>query len=330
MMHGSNLGHERIGLLFFLLLPIFGRMFALCAHMYVLMSISLRPPAKVITLLRPTGSLPSIYLLHFKMGSAHSSITPDAALTAVVVIGGAVAIGYFALSPSSSSSTASAPGGEPKKKIKTKSYCGIADTGLGVLKNKSKTKSKAKSKLAEAASPTLTPILSRSDSLSGVFNSTAHAEPASCSRSACVPPPAGAWEWHYSLPPACFLPPRRTTPPSCASCASSLAPTLGSTRPPSRRQQIHLRLLANARLDEDIGAALDALPAADAANAESAAQDEWERREMEMEMEERERERREWERERAEEDDGWGIVQGKNRGAGGWDGNRRDDHDVTH
>jgi hypothetical protein len=54
------------------------------------------------------------------MGSAQSTLTPETVLTAAVVVGGAVAIGYSTLAPGSSSSSGS--GAESKaKKSKRKS-----------------------------------------------------------------------------------------------------------------------------------------------------------------------------------------------------------------
>ncbi|KAJ7789833.1 hypothetical protein B0H14DRAFT_3572341 [Mycena olivaceomarginata] len=57
-----------------------------------------------------------------KMGSAQSTLTPETVLTAAVVVGGAVAIGYSTLAPGSSSSAESAA---KKSKRKSTAAAGI-------------------------------------------------------------------------------------------------------------------------------------------------------------------------------------------------------------
>ncbi|KAJ7864494.1 hypothetical protein B0H14DRAFT_3862579 [Mycena olivaceomarginata] len=105
------------------------------------------------------------------MGSAQSTLTPETVLTAAVVVGGAVAIGYSTLAPGSSSSGSGAESKAKKSKRKstagvTAAVAGAAESPAPVLEPK-KSKSKAKPKPAESPAA---PVLTASSSLPGAFD----------------------------------------------------------------------------------------------------------------------------------------------------------------
>ncbi|KAJ6451337.1 hypothetical protein C8R45DRAFT_946350 [Mycena sanguinolenta] len=175
------------------------------------------------------------------MGSAQSSITPEAALiTAAVVVGGAVAIGYSALgagssSSSTSTSSADAEAKAAKKKSKRKSTAApgagvetIPELDAAAPTSKSK-KSKAKSKASIADSlPTTSasPLQAKASvsSLPGSFEPDAEPVPAVRAHSKKSKNKKGAKSATASLEVDTPMPTPRPSIPAAALVPAALVP----------------------------------------------------------------------------------------------------------